>query len=113
MQDKVDELRNYVVKRVNENTSDLSISENAWRSHTRDVVEGVLRSIAEQEPDTGVRIVCDESNNPQYNIDNNMLTVDVIITNPAITRLIFEQGNNNAKTSIGFIQQETVVPKEL
>ncbi|QZE58611.1 hypothetical protein pEaSNUABM28_00054 [Erwinia phage pEa_SNUABM_28] len=111
MNQQVEELKQYMIKRVNENASpDLNVSENSIRSHARDVVEGIMRSLAKH--DSGIRVVCDESNNPQYNIDNNILTVDMVISKPSLIKIIFE-GNDNAKTSVGFIQQEAIVPKDV
>lgn len=112
MQDKVEQIRQYMLKRVNENASpELDVSEDALRSHARDVVGGIMKSLSEHN--SGVRVVCDESNNPQYNLENNILTLDVMITKPSLIKIIFEQGNDNAKTSVGFIQQETLVPKDV
>lgn len=111
MNKQVEELKQYVLRRVNENASqELNVSEDAIKSHARDVVQGIMKSLSEH--DSGIRVVCDESNNPQYNIDNNILTVDVVLTKPSLIKIFFE-GNNNAKTSVGFIQQETLVPKDL
>lgn len=102
----VRELTDYVVKRVNENASATltDIDEDAWRSHARDVVEGVMRSCAER-PEMGVRVVCDDSNNPQYNIDNNILSIDVIINDPTVLRKLCI-GNDNAKTSVCVLVQK-------
>ncbi|QZE59966.1 hypothetical protein pEaSNUABM35_00049 [Erwinia phage pEa_SNUABM_35] len=111
MEKKVEELRQYVLKRVNENASqELNVSEDAIKSHARDVVQGIMKSLSEQ--DSGIRVVCDESNNPQYNIDNNILTVDVVLTKPSLIKIFFE-GNDNAKTSVSFIQTEAIVTKDV
>lgn len=112
MEKKVEELKQYVLRRVNENASpELNISPDAIQSHARDVVQGIMKSLAES--DNGIRVVCDESNNPQYNLDNNILSLDLIITKPSVVKMAFEKGNDNAKTSVGFIQQETIVPKDV
>ncbi|UAW96541.1 hypothetical protein pEaSNUABM22_00053 [Erwinia phage pEa_SNUABM_22] len=111
MKEKVEELRQYVLKRVNENAQpELGVGEEAIRSHARDVVEGIMKSL--KETSSGIRVVCDESNNPKYNIDNNILTLDLLISDPHVIKIIFE-GNDNAKTSVGFIQQEAIVPKDV
>ncbi|QZE59294.1 hypothetical protein MPK66_gp050 [Erwinia phage pEa_SNUABM_2] len=112
MEKKVEELRQYVLKRVNENASpDLNISEEAIQSHARDIVQGIMKSLSEDKI-RGFKVVCDSSNNPQYNIDNNILTMDLLITDPALAKIILE-GNNNAKTSVSFIQTEAVVSKDV
>lgn len=111
MKKKVEELRQYVLKRVNENVNEgMCVDEDAVRSHARDVVEGIMKSL--KETSSGIRVVCDESNNPQYNIDNNILTLDMLISDPSVIKIVLE-GNDNAKTSVGFIQQETIVPKDV
>ena len=111
MKKKVEEIRQYMMKRINENASpELDIDEDAVRSHARDVVEGIMKSL--KETSSGIRVVCDESNNPQYNIDNNILTLDLLIADPYVIKMILE-GNDNAKTSVSFIQQETIVPKDV
>lgn len=98
---KIKELTNYVMKRVHENCSDgLNVTEEAWQSSARDVVEGIMRSCA-AHPENGIQVVCDSSNNPQFNIDNNILSVDVIITGKITHKM--QIGNDNAKTSISVI----------
>lgn len=97
-------MTDYISKRINENAADgLDISDEAIRSHARDIVRGVVKALNEEK--CGLHVVCDESNNPQYNIDNNILTIDVVLRKPEMVKIIIE-GNNNAKTSVGFIQQE-------
>ncbi len=109
----INKLRNYVMRRVHENCSDsLNVTEEAWQSSARDVVEGIMRSCA-AHPENGIQVVCDSSNNPQFNIDNNILSVDVIITNPEIARKML-MGNDNAKTSISVIcKKETDSARDL
>ncbi|MEG0376773.1 MAG: hypothetical protein RR672_14160 [Raoultibacter sp.] len=98
---KIKELTNYVMKRVHENCSDgLNVTEEAWQSSARDVVEGIMRSCA-AHPENGIQVVCDSSNNPQFNIDNNILSVDVILTGKIAHKM--QIGNDNAKTSISVI----------
>lgn len=112
MEKKVEELRQYVLKRVNETADkDLNISGDALNSHARDIVEGVMKSLSE-DATKGYKVVCDSSNNPQFNIDNNILTLDILVSDPTIIRQLFE-GNNNAKTSVSFIQTEAIVPKDV
>lgn len=97
----INKLRNYVMRRVHENCSDgLNVTEEAWQSSARDVVEGIMRSCA-AHPENGIQVVCDSSNNPQFNIDNNILSVDVILTGKIAHKM--QIGNDNAKTSISVI----------
>ncbi|AXG67097.1 hypothetical protein HOU09_gp053 [Dickeya phage vB_DsoM_AD1] len=106
-QDKqaVKQIADYISKRVNENAVEgLDISDEAIKSHVRDIVQGVAKSLASHN--CGMRVVCDESNNPQYNLENNILTMRLEINRPSRIRVILETGNDNAKTSVGFIQQE-------
>ncbi|QZE56255.1 hypothetical protein MPK67_gp058 [Erwinia phage pEa_SNUABM_32] len=96
----VKQMVDYVTKRINENATDgLDISEDAWRSHARDIVNGVMRAFNDK-PESGVRVVCDESNNPQYNIDNNILTIDVIITGQPLRKLILGEEDDQKTISV-------------
>lgn len=112
MDNQIEKLKQYMIERINENASpDLNVSEEAIKSHAHDVVQGIMKSLAQQK--AGIQVVCDESNNPQYSLDNDILTEDMIITKPSLVKIIFENGNGNDKTSVGFIHQETIVPKDL
>lgn len=105
MKDDMYEIRNFIKGRLDEETKDIVMDDEMVLSRTRDIAGGVIRAITRNMRSDGFSIVCDSTTNTQALIDNNVLAVDIVITDPRLANQIL-RGNDSAKTSISFVLAE-------
>ena len=107
MKENMHDIRTFILGRLDEETKDITMSDEMVLSRTRDIAGGVIRAITRNMRTDGFSIVCDSTINTQALIDNNVLAVDIVIQDSRLANQLII-GNDNAKTSISF-----VAPKEI
>lgn len=102
MKDDLHGIRDFIKGRLDEETKDITMSDDMVLSRTRDIAGGVVRAITRTVRSGGFSVVCDSTNNTQEMIDNNVLAVNIVVNDPHLINQLL-RGNDNAKTSISLV----------
>jgi len=113
MKEDLHDIRDFIKGRLDEETKDIVMSDEMVLSRTRDIAGGVIRAITRSMRTDGFSITCDSTNNTQEMMANNVLAVDIVISDSRLANQIL-RGNDNAKTSISLVlPQEEACSKDL
>ncbi len=113
MQKKADEIKQYSIKRLREESDTIGgMSEDMMRSRLQDIAAGVMRAITDNSITKGFEVVCDSSNNPQYNVDNGILSVDIRITDPLLIQAVSGEDHAKAPTFLFLSAEEATAARK-
>lgn len=94
---------NYIQKRLQEDGTDMG-DYSMVRSRINDILGGILRA----EPLKMYSVVCDDTNNSQEDIDNNVLNIELKLVKPPERIHI----NLNGHTNENILQSLGLLPKD-